>query len=59
MSDANFDKLMFMKGNHHHVETMELAEGAGEQAMTGLAMLIEYRKAELINSTNFLKFQLS
>jgi len=33
---------MFVKGNHHHVETMELGEGAGEQAiMTGLVVLIE------------------
>ena len=23
LSDANFLKQMFMKGNHHHVETME------------------------------------
>jgi len=23
LSDANSEKLMFMKGNHHHVETME------------------------------------
>jgi len=23
VSDANFEKLMFMKQNHHHVETME------------------------------------
>jgi len=31
---------MFMKGNHHHVDAMELAEGAGGQAiMTGSVML--------------------
>ena len=23
LSDINFEKLMFMKGNHHHVKTME------------------------------------
>jgi len=23
LSDANFEKQMFMKGNHHHIETME------------------------------------
>jgi len=54
LSDANFEKLMLMKRNHHHVETMELGEGAGEQAiMTGLVMLIAQRKAEPIKSNIF------
>jgi len=26
LSDANFEKWMFMKGNHHHVKTMEEQE---------------------------------
>jgi len=42
LSATNSEKLMFMNGNHHHVETMELGEGAGGQAiMTALVMLIE------------------
>ena len=31
LSDANFEKLMFMKGNDHHVETS--ADGTGGQAI--------------------------
>jgi len=29
-----------MKGNYHHVETMELGEGVEQAIMTGLVMLI-------------------
>jgi len=54
LSDTNSEKLMFMKRNHHHVETMELGEGAGGQAiMTGLVILIEQRKAEPTKSNIF------
>jgi len=33
LSDANFEKLMFMKENDQYVETMELG-GAGGQSIT-------------------------
>ena len=31
LSDTNFEKLTFMKENDHHVETMEIGEGAEGQ----------------------------
>ena len=33
LSDANFEKLMFMKGNHHHVKTMEKEQEDKPQCM--------------------------
>jgi len=39
LSDANFEKMMFMKENNH-IETVETRGAGGQAIITGLVMLI-------------------